>query len=316
MISGEKKQMHTNGQSGQKASAKGNFFSPRQAAKAIGVSESSLKRWCDAGLLNAVKTAGGHRRLRPAEIVAFLKQREQTLQDPTAIGLPDFEDLSVSDSLDAKEQLVQSLTNGDESLSKRLLMFLYLNGWEMAELFDQVIAPAFTRIGELWKTNQLEVYEERRASEICLDAMREFRSILLPPPDEALVAIGGAIEHDHYALPTLAVELTLTSLGWQAQNLGSNLPLDSLLKAATSERPDLMWISVSYVRDTDSFVPEVNRLAAAMPQETTLVIGGSALNQDCRNRIKHAICCDNHSQLVACVRNLNRNRPASDPSRI
>jgi methanogenic corrinoid protein MtbC1 len=275
------------------------------------VSESSLKRWCDAGLINAVKTAGGHRRLRPAEVVAFLKRREQELHDPTAIGLPDFGNLSVSDSADAQDQLVGCLTAGDENQCKRLLFYLYLNGWDIAELFDQVVAPAFEHLGEMWKAGRLEVYEERRASEICLDAMREFRSILVPPAEEALTALGGSIEHDHYALPTLAVELTLSSLGWYARSLGSNLPLDTLLKAAVNQQPDLIWISASFIQDNETFVPQINRFAAAMPAETTLVIGGSALDGDHRNQIKNAICCDNHSQLVACVRNLKRSRSSA-----
>jgi excisionase family DNA binding protein len=39
------------------------LVTPKQVAQAINVSESSLKRWCDQGLLTAIRTAGGHRRL-------------------------------------------------------------------------------------------------------------------------------------------------------------------------------------------------------------------------------------------------------------
>lgn len=313
MTGREKTRMITIGQTAHSSMASDALFSPRQAAKAIGVSESSLKRWCDAGLIHAKKTAGGHRRLRRAEVVAFLKRRDQELLDPSAIGLPDFEGVSVSDSADAGIQLLDALTHGDEIRCKRLLLYMYLNGWEIAELFDQVIAPTFEQIGEMWSHGELEIYEERRASEICLDAMKEFRSILVPPQPEALVAIGGAIEHDLYAIPTLAVELTLTSLGWHARSLGNNLPLDSLLKATAAQKPDLMWVSVSFIKDASTFVEQINTFASLMPAETTVVVGGSALNRDFRNQIKHAICCDNHSQLVACVRNLKSTRPTPNP---
>lgn len=289
------------------------FFSPRQAAKAIGVSESSLKRWCDAGLIAASKTAGGHRRLRRAEVVAFLKRRDQALRDPAAIGLPDFDGITVADGDDAKEQLLASLIQGDESKTKRLLLYLYFNGWEIAEQVDQLIAPTLERVGDLWSRGNLEVYEERRACETCLDAMKELRSILVPPKSDALVAIGAAIENDQYAIPTFAVELTLTALGWNARSLGSNLPLDSMLKLAVTQRPDLLWVSVSFIHEPESFVERFNEFASSMPNGTTLVVGGRALTRDYRNQIENAICCDNHSQLVACVSNLKRRHPTPDP---
>jgi len=37
-------------------------LSPRELAEALGVSESSLKRWVDAGKIAASRTEGGHRR--------------------------------------------------------------------------------------------------------------------------------------------------------------------------------------------------------------------------------------------------------------
>ena len=35
------------------------LVSPKQVAHAMGVSESSLKRWCDQGLIPTVRTAAG-----------------------------------------------------------------------------------------------------------------------------------------------------------------------------------------------------------------------------------------------------------------
>ncbi|MBV9958343.1 MAG: helix-turn-helix domain-containing protein, partial [Acidobacteria bacterium] len=39
-----------------------------EAARLLGVSEASVKRWADSGLLPALKTAGGHRRFRPEDV--------------------------------------------------------------------------------------------------------------------------------------------------------------------------------------------------------------------------------------------------------
>ena len=39
------------------------LLSPKELADAIGVSESSIKRWVDNGEIQATKTSGGHRRI-------------------------------------------------------------------------------------------------------------------------------------------------------------------------------------------------------------------------------------------------------------
>jgi excisionase family DNA binding protein len=51
-----------------------NTLSPRELAAAVGVSESSLKRWADEGRVKVARTAGGHRRIELAEAVRFIRQ--------------------------------------------------------------------------------------------------------------------------------------------------------------------------------------------------------------------------------------------------
>ena len=41
----------------------------------LGVSEASVKRWADSGLLPMEKTAGGHRRFRPEDVAAVRRAR-------------------------------------------------------------------------------------------------------------------------------------------------------------------------------------------------------------------------------------------------
>ena len=43
------------------------YLSPKTLADALGTSESSVRRWCDAGKMAAIRTAGGHRRIARAE---------------------------------------------------------------------------------------------------------------------------------------------------------------------------------------------------------------------------------------------------------
>ncbi|MDW7981366.1 MAG: helix-turn-helix domain-containing protein [Thermomicrobium sp.] len=49
------------------------WLSIDEAARLLGVGQSTLRRWSDAGLVPVFRTAGGHRRFREADVLAVLR---------------------------------------------------------------------------------------------------------------------------------------------------------------------------------------------------------------------------------------------------
>jgi excisionase family DNA binding protein len=81
----------------------------RQAAQALGVSEASLKRWCDQGLLPSVRTPGGHRRLPLDGVVQFIRERRLALVRPSLLGLPAEPERTADDGQTALAQMRTAL---------------------------------------------------------------------------------------------------------------------------------------------------------------------------------------------------------------
>ena len=48
------------------------LFSPREAAKVLGISYPTLKLWIYKGKLRSIKTAGGHHRIPESQLDKFL----------------------------------------------------------------------------------------------------------------------------------------------------------------------------------------------------------------------------------------------------
>lgn len=273
------------------------WVSPRQAARAIGVSESSLKRWCDQGIIHSVRTAGGHRKMARGEVLKFVRSRKQTLASPELLGLPPSSDHSSLGLERGKTRFTEALISGEEALARQIVFDLYMAQYSFCQIFDLVIAAAFKEIGDLWDCNDIEVYQERRACEICSRILFEIRKFQ-GSPDRKLLAIGGTIEGDQYALPQMMVELVLRDVGFDAISLGTSIPFDSLIRAIEENKPALFWLSVSHIDENIDFVNDFQPLSETCSRlGTALVVGGSALTDKLRQNMSYSAYCDTMQHL-------------------
>ena len=155
------------------------ILTPRELAKAIGVSESSVKRWVDDGSIQATKTSGGHRRITIAEALRFIRDSRSLLVRPDLLGLSDI--TSIADAFPAHgeetESLFKYLREGEAEEAKGLLLTLYLNGYSIAEIVDGPLRGAMNRVGELWEHDREGIFFEHRATEIAIQSVMRLRAI-------------------------------------------------------------------------------------------------------------------------------------------
>ena len=148
------------------------YLSPKQLGQAIGVSESSLKRWVDDGLIEVVRTTGGHRRIELAEAVRFVRQRGYSVTDPSVLGLAAAdEQTGRADAAQRADHFHDMLTKGQDKQLNAALTRLYLDGHLISELIDGPIRSAMTRIGQLWHNNPDGIGIEHRATDLCIRAL-------------------------------------------------------------------------------------------------------------------------------------------------
>lgn len=251
--------------------------SPKELAQAIGVSESSLKRWADDGLVRVSRTAGGHRRIAIADAIRFIRETRSPLVDPTVLGLVDVDLVGrdVTTTGDDAERFFRYLIAGRAREARGLILRQYLSGISVADICDGPVRLALARIGELWHHDESGVFLEHRATDICMHALHQLRAIL-EPPEDAPFAVGGAPNGDLYAIPSLVASLVLNSQDLRTANLGPQTPPNVLLQAALAHQARLVWMSVSIVTDAKTLAREIDGLAVALPAGTRLVIGGRA----------------------------------------
>ena len=255
------------------------FLSPRDLAKAVGVSESSVKRWVDHGRIRAHRTAGGHRRIGVDEAVQFIREARMPLARPELLGLGRL----ASRAEDPGGALLLKLLREGASVEARgLLIGWYLEGVAIAALADGPLRTSLEVLGELWhcagKEGEEGVAIEHRATDICLQAVNHLRLLLPSPGEEAPLAIGGS--PDVYLLGTQLASAVMAEGGWRNVNLGAQTPLQVLACSVETLRPRLVWLSLTDEAMTQSLGDGVERLLESVEQTGGMLIVGGRCHRE------------------------------------
>jgi excisionase family DNA binding protein len=277
-----------------------------QAAEALGVSVSTIKRWVDDRILPAVRTAGGHRKLLRAEVIALARRGDLPRGDLAALS--GIETANLAANLDrATRALLKALLDGRGSEASAIVRRLYRSGVSLESLADRVIAPALAAVGEQWEAGTTSVWEEHRATQLCAAALFDLKDDLeIRAEKNRPVAIGGAPEGDPYLLPTLLAQYVLLDAGWEAVNLGPNTPLTSLQDAMQRLRPRLVWLSVSYLSEPAAFRDAYASFYRVAEKEgVPVAVGGNALTEPFRSSVPYTTHGDGLEHLAAFARTLH-----------
>lgn len=280
------------------------LISPKQAAQAIGVSESSLKRWCDNGKINVSRTPGGHRKMSVADLFDFVRSNDVPLAAPELLGLPKSTGKKEIDTTQVQSELTRALLAADELLVQQLAFDLLINKVPLHNFFDDFLAPSTYEIGRQWECNQADIYQERMSCEIIVRLLHQIRN-LIPITRNDFIAIGGTLSNDNYAIPTTMVELILRNHGINATSMGTSIPGSSIVAAIRNLKPQLVWLSASHISDRQQFEQEFQLVSESCDQsEVVFVIGGGVFDASLRKRLNYSFFGDTMKQLDTFTKSL------------
>ncbi len=263
-----------------KRSVRKTLLSPKELALAIGVSESTLKRWADEGLVQVSRTAGGHRRIPMPEALRFVRESKATIVRPDILQLHELAAVQqeVTSGRSTDEAVFAALKEGQAHRVRGLILGAYVAGRSLAAVFDGPLRDSLHRLGDLWHHDEQGILIEHRATDLCIQAINQLRSLLNPAADNAPLALGGACSNDPYILPSLMAATVLAEAGWRDMNFGPDTPVEVLMRAAERYQPRLVWRSCSVETDRDALGADMEHLADFLAtRHIVLVVGGRGM---------------------------------------
>ncbi len=253
------------------------LLSTRQLAEVVGVSESSIKRWVDRGKIAATRTPGGHRRIALPDALKFIREE----------GLPagGFRaDVAATTPLAAatSENLRNASLRGDLRRTQEILIGSWLAGRPVAQIWDDLVAPAMDEIGKLWGKGPHGIALEHVATDTVTQVASQLRTMVEATHDHQRLAVGCAPELDPYLLPSSAASTVLSDAGWRTANLGPMTPTAALLDHIKSQEPALVWVSFSREVRCDEIDQLVGRVVET--SDNHLIVGGRGIPVDWESR--------------------------------
>jgi len=281
----------------------------KEVARLCRVSDATVKRWEDAGIIKSERTSGGHRRFRAEEVIRF--QREQGLGLKQSHG-----DESVTSATTRRRDnkthsdspLFHSLIAAREEAAANILINERLYGKSLTGIFDDTICPAMDLIGELWARGEVSITEEHLATRTVLNAIYKLRSALPIPTATGCLAICCTVESDLHELPAHLAQIIIENEGWEVLNYGANTPLYSLAEEVVQHSPKIVCLSATVVNDVERLARDYKNFSEQISKlKIPILIGGRIFEDErVRQRFPAQYYARNFAEVAEITRDLSK----------
>ncbi len=221
-------------------------YSTRELAQMWNLSESTIKRWADAGQLHCQRTPGGHRRFQVQDIRDF--QTKHRFEGTGLLTFAPWEDPDIEVSVNQKkldkvrDSILYLATQNQSVKIKDLLERLYIRGMTLVELYDDVLVPLAETAQVAVQTGKLVKGQERLVGSNLEEAMYNFFPRVIRRRPNGRTGLCGAPEN-MCSQSINAIARTLEVEGWECLKLGENVPLDAMAKMVEQEPVNLVCVA-------------------------------------------------------------------------
>jgi MerR family transcriptional regulator, light-induced transcriptional regulator len=166
---------------------------------------------------------------------------------------------------------------GDEVAAELVIREALEAGLSVAEIDEEIIAPALWLVGELWERGEISVADEHVATEISIRVLaleREARRVARVRP--AYLAMLAAPPGELHIVALRMVANALRDAGYEVMMVGADVPPAALAAIAARHEPDVVCLSATMPGSSDQLLITMHEVQRAWPK-ANFVIGGRGL---------------------------------------
>lgn len=262
------------------------WITAQQAALELGVSTSTLKRFCDKNDIPLTRTPGGHRRIDRCHLILASQLMRKRLQSNLPASGPD-EATTLRLLLAADYAPLIDLFWQEAHSSAKLL-----------QLLEEVLVPVLWRVGDLHSRRELETAEETVCTSTAAALLDGISTRMPPNSPDAPVYLGATFPNSVDTIAEKLVAIALRSMGVKSINLGCSIDPTVIARAAHLYNAVAVCISHTHITDLELMIASHHKLAAGLPEGCRVIIGGGDLSPSIRRRLEHCTYYETVSMLA------------------
>lgn len=147
----------------------------------------------------------------------------------------------------------------------------------LSRFVQDIVAPTAVQVGTEWARGCIEVYEEHLFTESAVRVLRQ--AIAAIPPGQGPTVLLTTVPDEPHGLGLLMVEGLLALEGARCINLGTQLPLQDIVRAAQAYRADVVALSFSAAFQARRIPELLQQLRGTLDPSVQLWAGGQAMRR-------------------------------------
>jgi MerR family transcriptional regulator, light-induced transcriptional regulator len=235
-----------------------------------GVPASTLAR----ALESIYRNAAHHVPLTRIETARQMLARAQMEMQTQPINERSEIDRSTSSGAIAARYLKAAL-DGDEDRAAREVLLAIAGGMKTLAVYEDVVTPALHETGRLWQRNEIGIVQEHVVTSAAERLMAQLIERDGTAPSRDLTVAAASLGDARHQVAGRMVADAFGLCGWEADYLGSAIPVDDVLDYVERVSIDVLALSATLARDVLPIRALIERLDAR-PLAPLVIVGGRA----------------------------------------
>lgn len=210
------------------------------------------------------------RGLRPGKLLPLDDKALDDLEASLKTDAPPQADKAITTMLDA-------IRSVDSALIENLLRRQYRQQG-MKKFINTTVVPLLNAVGENWAGGELQVFQEHFLTEQLNRFLNAEIAVMQKSAKKPLVLLA-TLPGEEHTLGLLMVAAMLSAHGIAIINLGGEVPMDQIVRAAEQFNVDIIGVTFSGAYHYKNIRPHLAELRMQTPEEIDIWTGGEGVHR-------------------------------------